>query len=275
MTATYEKQKSEAQILAVEQYLTDNVLGDNFVCQHYNACKSSHPATFYEGQLHHAGKYYGVSFNGMPLRVVVVGQEYGHPPARVDCSARSKMFSYSALDCRFAAGQGYKGRNPHMKGTTSALRLIFGIPLGTDHNSEFLSIEGKRVHIFDAFALVNYLLCSAVRDGSTKGLSTETMLNNCRGHFRKVMHILEPSVIIFQGKGFWEKSIRKSFDSVSQVSDFVYKAKLGTHESFIAAFSHPAAWGSDNWGRNEPTEYLQNTVVPSIKIIHEHLGICG
>ena len=61
MTATYEKQKSEAQILAVEQYLTDNVLGDNFVCQHYNACKSSHPATFYEGQLHHVGKYYGVS----------------------------------------------------------------------------------------------------------------------------------------------------------------------------------------------------------------------
>jgi len=83
MTATYEKQKSEAQILAVEQYLTDNVLGDNFVCQHYNACKSSHPATFYEGQLHHIGKYYGVSFNGFPLRVV--GQEYGQPPAHVDC----------------------------------------------------------------------------------------------------------------------------------------------------------------------------------------------
>ena len=274
MTATYEKQKSEAQILAVEQYLTDNVLGDNFVCQHYNACKSSHVDTFYEGQLHHVGKYYGVSFDGRPLRVVVVGQEYGHPPARVDCQARSQMFKYSAHDCRFAAGQGYKGRNPHMKGTTSVLRLIFGIPLGTDHHSEFLSIEGKRVHIFDVFALVNYLLCSAVRDGSKKGLSTPTMRSNCCGHFRKVMNILEPSVIIVQGKGFWEKSIRKSFDSVSQVSDFVYKAKLGSHESFIAAFSHPSAHFPYNWGRNEPTEYLQNTVVPSIKIIHEHLGIC-
>ncbi len=274
MTATYEKQKSEAQILAVEQYLTDNVLGDDFICSHYNACKSSHPDAFYEGQLHHVGKYYGVSFNGMPLRVVVVGQEYGHPPARVDCQARSKMFSYSALDCRFAAGQGYKGRNPHMKGTTSALRLIFGIPLGTDHNSEFLSIEGKRVHIFDAFALVNYLLCSAVRDGSTKGLSTETMLNNCRGHFRNIMNILEPSVVIVQGKTFWP-SISESFDSVSQVSDFVYKAKLGSHESFIAAFSHPSAHYPDNWGSNDHTEYLKNIVAPSIKIIHEHLGICG
>jgi hypothetical protein len=88
------------------------------------------------------------------------------------------------------------------------------------------------------------------------------MLSNCRGHFRKVMHILEPSVIIVQGKGFWEKSIRKSFDSVSQVSDFVYKAKLGFHESFIAAFSHPSARHPDNWGRNEPTEYLKNIVAP-------------
>ena len=161
IVATYEKQKSEACILAVEQYLTDNVLGDDFICSHYNSCKSSHADTFYEGQLHHIGKYYGVPVNGSPLRVVVVGQEYGHPPARVDCQARSQMFKYSALDCRFAAGQGYKGRNPHMKGTTSALRLIFGIPLGTDHHSEFLSIEGQRVHIFDAFALVNYLLCSS------------------------------------------------------------------------------------------------------------------
>ena len=27
-------------------------------------------------------------------------------------------------------------------------------------------------------------------------------------------------------------------------------------------------------GINDHTEYLQNTVVPSIKMIHEHLGIC-
>ena len=273
IVATYEKQKSETRIQAVEQYLTDNVLGDDFICSHYNSCKSSHADTFYEGQLHHVGKYYGVSFDGRPLRVVVVGQEYGHPPARVDCQARSQMFKYSALDCRFAAGQGYKGRNPHMKGTTNVLRLIFGIPLGTDHHSEFLSIEGKRVHIFDVFALVNYLLCSAVRDGSKKGLSTPTMRSNCCGHFRKVMNILEPSVIIVQGKSFWP-SISDSFDSVSQVTDFIYKAKIGSQESFVAVFSHPAAWGSDNWGRNEPTEYFKNIVAPSIKIIHEHLGIC-
>ena len=184
------------------------------------------------------------------------------------------MIMGSGLGSRFTKQQGYEVRNPHMKGTTSVLRLIFGIPLGTDHHSEFLSIEGKRVHIFDAFALVNYLLCSAVPEGTRNGKATPTMMSNCRGHFRMVMNILEPSVIIVQGKGFWEKSIRHSFDSVSQVSDFVYKAKLGSHESFIAAFSHPSAHFPYNWGINDHTEYLQNTVVPSIKIIHDHLGIC-
>lgn len=273
MTATYEKQKSEAQILAVEQYLTDNVLGDDFICSHYNACKSSHPDAFYEGQLHHIGKYYGIPFNGFSPRVVVVGQEYGHEPPHVDCKKRYDMIMDCGLGSRFTAGQGYEARNPHMKGTTSVLRLIFGIPLGTDHNSEFLLIDGKRIHIFDAFALVNYLLCSAVSDGKRKGKSTWTMRRNCRGHFRNIMNILEPSVVIVQGKTFWP-SISESFDSVSQVSDFVYKAKLGSHESFIAAFSHPSAHFPYNWGINDHTEYLQNTVVPSIKIIHEHLGIC-
>ena len=265
---------SEKRILAVEQYLTENVLGTDFVCSSYNSCKSSHPGAFFEGQLHHIGKHYGVSLNGSPLRVVVVGQEYGHPPARVDLRDRYAMIMGSGLGSRFTKQQGYEVRNPHMKGTTSALRLIFGIPLGTDHNSEFLLIEGKRVHIFDAFALVNYLLCSAVPEGTRNGKATPTMMSNCHGHFRMVMNILEPSVIIVQGKGFWEKSIRQSFDSVSHVSDFVYKAKLGSHESFIAAFSHPSAHFPYNWGINDHTEYLQNTVVPSIKIIHDHLGIC-
>ena len=127
------------------------------------------------------------------------------------------MIMGSGLGSRFTKQQGYEVRNPHMKGTTSALRLIFGIPLGTDHNSEFLLIEGKRVHIFDAFALVNYLLCSAVPEGTRNGKATPTMMSNCHGHFRMVMNILEPSVIIVQGKGFWEKSIRQSFDSVSHV----------------------------------------------------------
>ena len=274
MGVAFEQGKSEAQILEAEQYLSNNVLGDNFVCQHYNAYKSSHPGAFYEGQLHHIGKHYGVTLNGSPLRVVVVGQEYGHPPARVDLRDRYAMIIGSGLGSRFTKQQGYEVRNPHMKGTTSALRLIFGIPLGTDHNSEFLLIEGKRVHIFDAFALVNYLLCSAVPEGTRNGKATPTMMSHCRGHFRKVMHILEPSVIIVQGKGFWQKSIRNSFDSVSQVSDFVYKAKLASKESFIAAFSHPSAHFPYNWGINDHTEYLQNTVVPSIKIIHDHLGIC-
>ncbi len=81
----------------------------------------------------------------------------------------------SGLDCRFKAGGDYQARNPHMRGTANVLRLLFGIPLGADHNSEFMMIEGERIHIFDAFALVNYLLCSAVSaDGRMRGLAART-----------------------------------------------------------------------------------------------------
>ena len=49
-----------------------------------------------------------------------------------------------------------------MRGTTSALRALFGNGLGTDRGGEYVEpVNGRRFHIFDGFALVNRLLCSA------------------------------------------------------------------------------------------------------------------
>ena len=48
--------------------------------------------------------------------------------------------------------------------------------------------EGKRFHMFDAFALVNYLLCSVISaDQGRRGESTTTMRRNCLAHFREVI----------------------------------------------------------------------------------------
>lgn len=264
--------QTETRVYGIEQYLADNVLNGDFICPSFDSCRSSHGDTFYEGQLHHIGRYYGLSANGLPLRAVVVGQEYGHPPSRVDMRARYDMIMNSAHGCRFTAEPGYDVRNPHMRGTTNVLRLLFGVPLGVDHRSEFIQVEGQLVHLFDAFALVNYLLCSAVADGRRNGKATGTMKRNCRSHFRAIIDLLEPSVVIMQGKTFWP-SIQESFDAVSPATDGVYKARLGDNTMFVAVFSHPCAHFPYNWGVNDRTEYLMKTVVPAIEFIRQNIGL--
>jgi len=271
MTIGCDRQTTEERRRALEQYLAANVLAAEFICPHYRECSSSHTEMFYEGQLHHVGRFYDLLFDGLPLRVLIVGQEYGHAPSRVDSQARYDRIVRSGLVRRFKAGPGHKARNPHMRGTTNVLRLLFGVPLGTDHASEFMFIDGEWVHLFDAFALVNYLLCSAVaNDGKMRGLATPTMMKNCQAHFREAMRILEPSVIVVQGKSFWPW-VSGAFDSVRQHADQVYSATLGPTQTFLAVFAHPSSRFPYNWGANDHTPYLLETVVPSIANIREHL----
>ena len=271
MALTCNRRQSEDRRWALEQYLTANVLAAEFICSHYHKCRSSDAATFYEGQLHHVGRFYDLLFEGLPFRIVIVGQEYGHAPARVDSHARHDMIMRSGLHYRFKAGAGYGARNPHMRGTTNVLRLLFSIPLGSDHESEFLKIDGERVHLFEAFALVNYLLCSAVRDdGRTRGLATPTMMKNCQHHFREVLRILEPSVIVVQGKTFWPW-VQSAFDSVTHRAHEVHTARLGSMQTFVASFAHPSVPSRQNWGTNDRTPYLLQTVAPSIAWIRDQI----
>jgi len=271
MTIACDRQTTEERRRALEQYLTANVLAAEFICPHYHGCRSSHAEMFYEGQLHHVGRFYDLLFDGLPLRVAVVGQEYGYAPPRVDSQARYDIIVSSGLDCRFKAEAGYEARNPHMRGTTNVLRLLFGVPLGADHDSEFMIIEGQRVHLFDAFALVNYLLCSAVgNDGKMRGLATPTMMKNCQAHFREAIRILAPSVIVVQGRTFWEW-VSGAFDSVRHHANQIYSATLGPMQTFLAVFSHPSSRFPHNWGANDHTPYLLETVVPSIASIREQL----
>ena len=271
MTLRLDQQKSEERRRALDQYLTANVLATEFICTHYQECKSSHAARFYEGQLHHVGRFYDLLFDGLPLRIVIVGQEYGHAPAPVNSQARYNMIMSSGLECRFKAEGNFEARNPHMRGTSNVLRLLFNVPLGTDHKSEFMKIDGGCVHLFDAFALVNYLLCSAVgNDGKTRGLATPTMMKNCQHHFRGALQILEPSVIVVQGKRIWPW-VRSTFDSITHQASEVHAAKLGSIQTFVASFTHPSARYPYNWGTNDRTPYLLQTVRPSIEWIRDKI----
>src|SRR5208283_1277506 len=152
-------QVTKARLDSLNAYLRQEVMADDFICASYPECKASSGCaglTFYEGQLHHVGYHYDLEVDGKPMRVLIVGQEYGHEPPRVDLDARHEMI----LD---SASVGWRGRNHHMKGTTTLLRLLHRHDPGEDEIGEQLLLEsGEAIHLFEGFALVNYLLCSAV-----------------------------------------------------------------------------------------------------------------
>jgi hypothetical protein len=267
----------------LKSYLESHVLVPNgFVCRHAENCKASHPGQFYEGQLHHVGLHYDLVANGAPLRIAVIGQEYGHNPIHVNLEQRYDMVVRgSGEGRRFKASGNLKPRNPHMRGTTSLLRLIFGLGTGHDYEGEFISIDGQSVHVFDAFALVDYLLCSAVgpdapppsrdfdvsdprRRGAQRGIASSAMLRNCADHFRQALTILAPTLIVAQGRGV-RRWIAPALNLPRDPEGVLEEVSLGGQAAYLLNFTHPSAprW-SVNWGTNGQEPYLLDVVKPNV-----------
>jgi hypothetical protein len=205
--------------------------------------------------------------NGAPFRIVVVGQEYGHGPEHVDLVARRTMIA------DISGTKDFRARNPHMKGCTSVLRLLFGKDLGSNHEGEFIELDGGPVHLFDCFTLVNFLLCSAVpgesahdesilRLGGKPGRSTRTMHRNCARRFKATLELLEPTIIVLQGIGVlsW---IKAAFDTL--LDERAETLQINGRASQVLAFTHPSAYGTSNWGRNHPTSSLRDVVKPTVQ----------
>ena len=255
----------------ISTYLEKNVCKDNkFICPNKTKCRKSHQGIFGKAQFHHIGKKYDLKMNDKELRIVIVGQEFGCEDnfITLEGNYKGKMENGEELE--------YKGRNPHMRGTTNVLRLLFGIGLGTDHESEYLTFEnGKKHHFFDAFSLINYLLCSAIgNDKSMRGKSNSIMRNNCQIHFKNIINILEPTILIVQSKGYW-KWIENSFVNIKSISKKLplYIAEINGKNVYIASFSHPSCPNKYNWGNDDHTEYLLNTVKPTVNCILKKLGL--
>jgi len=265
---TFDQECTAQRIASLDSFFNDYVMkGNRFICSSYPACKKSHNGTFYKSQLHHVGSHYDAYIDNRAFRIMVVGQEYGHEPSFVSLSARRQMvLNQTGLQKTFTQ------RNPHMRGTTSALRLLYGLPLRIDHNSEFLRDNSERFHIYDAFALVNYLLCSAVDESEGKrGKATSVMKHACLRHFSKAVEILEPTVMIVQSKGFWDW-ISRAFDQVVPLSNELYLAHLGEKTTSVGVFAHPSTPDNlHNWGRNVNTPYLVNNVTPTLKKIRQSI----
>ena len=256
----------------LSEYVRENLLVDSrFICKHHRECLTSSPNrdAFYEGQMSHVGSHYDLTVDGQELRIVVVGQEYG---SRHRCHT---------LEERTAMGdrsEGFKNRYPHMKGTTSLLRLMLGRRAGSDWEGELLRLPHPQPvgHVFDGYALVNFLLCSALEEppsnqGSAKGSSSPTMRRNCTEHFLATLEILEPTVIVAQGLAVrdWmgaplglDKRVRpQPTERVRPESVRLYGRTVD-----LITFAHPSAGYPYNfWGNSPDSEYLQQVVAPTIR----------
>ncbi len=277
-----EPARTARRVVALDAYFRRAVLDrDTFRCHHAADCRGSHPGRFLEGQLHHVGPHYDLTVNGVPRRIVVVGQEYGHGREHVSLRERSDMICGFAHRHRFKKKDGFPARNPHMRGTTSLLRLLFGRGLRTDYAGEFIDLAGESVHIFEAFALLNFLLCSAVTKpgsagfrGGQPGCSTRVMRTNCAEHVRKALEILEPTVVVAQGR-----AVRRWLDMVWDAVEPAHRTlplervRLGDRSMLLASFAHPSAPTRDNWGANASQPYLRKTVAPTVAALRAAAGL--
>jgi hypothetical protein len=211
--------------------------------------------------------------NGVPLRAMVVGQEYGmHAPQggqeahrRVTLDDRYRMVhDGTGMEARYYRTDDHPGRNPHMRGTTSALRVLFGRGLGSDWEDEFVSTSDvDRFHIFDGFALVNVLLCSAGPPSSSQGRSSPIMRRNCLEHFSATLEVLQPTVLILQGSGVrrWTAPVLRT---EHQHSAYLVEATYPGGRALACRFSHPSARGAIRWGDKLDSHYLREIVEPTL-----------
>lgn len=265
---------------ALKAYMDEHVLGPRgFCCASYAACSGStrEGDRFFEGQLSHVGRHYDLELDGRSLRVVVVGQEVGAPrngidPSHVTMDRRSRgVHDRTGLERRYYADGAHAARNPHMRGTTSALRVIFGREPGSDWEQEFLeTATGERFHMFDAFSLVNVLLCSNFRADTNNGASTKTMRRNCLRHFAATMAILEPTLLVLQGEGV-QDWIAPVLGLMEERAPHLAETRLADNRVLVCRFSHPSARGALSWGNRLDAPYLRQVVEPTLRVALESL----
>lgn len=245
------------RLAALDDYYSRAVLADGeFVCEHAAACEASakRPGTgFFEAQGSCVSPQYDVAEDGVPMRLLVVAMETGRERSRVTVEERT-------TEVRQLVGRPWRSWNPHMRGVGLALRLAFGGNLGDDERGLHLATSDGPVHVLDAYAMANLLLCSAVQLGSVTSRSTSTMRRNCAPHLGATIDILEPTLGIPQGT-----TVSAPFESLVDVVDTtspnVAVCERNGRTLVWVNLHHPTyAW---SWLTHE---YLHRTAAPAITV---------
>jgi hypothetical protein len=279
--ASFESDRAttQARIEILRDYMDHHVFGQGgFVCGSAAACRrsvmvdsSGRPRTdrcFSEGQLSHVGHHYDLIENGLPLRILIVAMETGREDVGVTLDDRRMQLGRSAA---LAFGR----RNPHMRGTTSALRVAVGRQPAGDRTGELIDIptEPAPVHLFDCYAMANIRLCSATVNGTSASKGNRTMSRNCLRHLAATVQILEPTLVIVQGVPV-ANDLAPIVTTRERVRDELRLVTIAGVDAVLACFTHPSAKSlHQHWGRLSSADYLWDTVTPTIALARRHLGV--
>ncbi len=232
-----------------------------FVCVNAAVCQQSavdKSFGFAGGQLSYVGNHYEQVIEGQPMRVLVVSMQVGDDEAPVTMNGRAAQIRPLI---RQTPGQ----RNPHMRGVTRALQVLYGLPLEPEYER-----LPNGAHVLDAFAMANSTLCSALpTDGaSRRGKPTAVMLDNCATHLAATIETLRPTIIHTQGADT-VKVMKGLASAIEEVSETVSRIHVGEHRMILCALAHPAAGPPKSWSSMKPGSYFDTVVRPSLILARE------
>ncbi len=199
------------------------------------------------------GPCYDTRVDGTPHRVVVLPMETGEPKQHRTVEQRTQ-------DVLASGKLTFGKRNQHMRGVTFALRLAFGLPVDAD-TEHIQFADGTSTHLFDAYAMTNLLLCSAVDHGTAKSRATSTMRKSCSRHLRESLEILQPTLVISQGAGL-DNTLLSTFGVTKSVAPNVVACELAGNRFAWVSLRHPSR---GNWSSLK-CAYLHDVVVPAITV---------
>lgn len=242
---------------------------DGFVCTSLGRCRGSvshkPDVGFYEGQLPYLGDHYDTAVDdGALMRVLVVPMEV----AGGEDWVHTGMEHFGDV-IRWRASQRFSERNNHMRGVTFALRLAFGLGVGDDRAGEYLDTPNGSVHVFEAYAMVNAVLCSALAlkangEPTSSSRQNAVMRRSCSRHLKAAVRILAPTLVISQGSAVGSH-LADLFTVRQRRSPTVASCAWAGHTFMWVDLTHPTAWAPRSWSwLSHP--YLHEVVEPSITL---------
>ena len=222
-------------------YAANGLLVCDFRCQYANACTEAAECALSQGAEAHVGTRYGED-----LRVVVVSLDTGGTSDPMD-QRRCK------IECLYRPDCDTSHMNPHMRGTTKLLKVIYGIESDIDGGN-----------LFELYAMTNAAKCSRRDPGSAKVSSK--LYKNCSDYVAPELAWLAPELIVTQGK-----EAREALDAGQGLSDVHQNILDNWLDNWVAGRSaHPVV---RDWLQSLAKEYLMTVCVadndvPTLKTIH-------